>query len=139
MEKKHGARSTNVRSLHPVRILVATRDSCFRRAAGFLFARSGFLVEWEGSIEDTLGAVERRRPHAVVLDASGSLASAARVAAAIEALDGHTRVLIVSDTPATLAGFRAFAKWASFDAVLAEIERTYGAVEEPRRASWGRP
>jgi DNA-binding NtrC family response regulator len=115
-----GVNLDNVRALRRLRVLVAAHDRRFLRVAGFLLARGGFDVESTPRSRDLLQAVDRRPPDIVILDASESLAEAARSVAAIEALHPHVTVLVVSDegSAASTVNLRVFDKWKSFERLV---------------------
>ena len=105
---------------------MAARDRRFLRAAAFLLARSGFLVEITRRPAELLAFVERQAPDVVIFDASESLAAAARMVAALEALSPQVRVLIVSEESADphSAALRVLSKW-QMEALVGEVERAY--------------
>jgi DNA-binding NtrC family response regulator len=118
----------NVRPLRRLRVLVATRDRRFLRVAGFLLARGEFEVESTSRPRDLLRVIERQPPDIVILDASESLAEAARCVAAAEALHPHVTVLVVSDDDAAAAStvnLRAFDKWKSFEQVVVGLRELH--------------
>jgi DNA-binding NtrC family response regulator len=110
----------NVRALRRLRVLVAARDRRFLRVAGFLLARGGFEVESSARPRDLLQVVEPQPPDIVILDASESLAEAARSVAAFEALYPHVTVIVVSDdgTSTSTVNLRVFDKWKSFEQLV---------------------
>jgi DNA-binding NtrC family response regulator len=115
-----GVNLENVRALRRLRVLVATRDRRFIRVAGFLLARGGFDVESTPRPRDLLEVIETQPQDIVILDASESLAEAARWVAAIEALHPHITVLVVSDDGegVSTVNLRVFDKWKSFERLV---------------------
>jgi DNA-binding NtrC family response regulator len=112
----------NVHALRPPRVLIAVADRRFVRVVGFLIARRGLVVESTPKPSDVLDIVDRERPDVVVLDGVGSLAQAARTAAAIEALHDHVNVLVVTDEDAYNAdGLRLFPKWGAVESLVEAI------------------
>src|SRR3954451_8349700 len=79
------------------RVLLGTEDDRFMRLARFLLTRHPFTVESTKRLVRTVDLVERHHPDVVVIDATGSLADAARTIAAIEALHPHVAVMVVCD------------------------------------------
>lgn len=131
-----GVNLDNVRALRRLRVLVATRDRRFLRVAGFLLARGEFDVESSARPRDLLQVIERQPPDIVILDASESLAEAARCVAAAEALHPHITVLVVSDNgaAASTVNLRVVDKWKSFEQVvvgLRELHFSRMAVAPP--------
>jgi two-component SAPR family response regulator len=119
---------SNVRRLHPVRVLVAADDPRFLAVATILLSRAEFIVESTARLGDVVALVERGSPHAVILDATDSLAATARCAAAIGRLRPAVKVVVVSDHPAaSRTSFATFPKWDSFPDIVAEIERVAGS------------
>jgi hypothetical protein len=117
----------NVRALHRVRVVVATRDRRFLRASAFLLARSGLEVYATHRLDDVPLLVERHEPHVVVFDASDSLAAGARMLAAVEALYPDVSMLFVCDDPPAPSSpsLRVLAKWPSVERLVDEVERAY--------------
>jgi DNA-binding NtrC family response regulator len=124
----------NVRSLRPQRVLVITRDRRYLRTAGFLLARAGFDVDRAERISEAFELVDRHQPDVVVIDASGSVPAAARLAAAIEGLRPGARVLVVSEDEerAAAVNLRLLPKW-SVEELVSEIAR-FEAPDEGSRA-----
>ena len=122
-----GAQRDNVRALHRVRVVVATRDRRFLRASTFLLQRSGLDVYATHRVDDVPLLVERHEPHVVIFDASESLASAARMLAAIETLYPGVSLLLVSDEPpaAPATSLRVLPKWRTVERLVNEVELAY--------------
>jgi DNA-binding NtrC family response regulator len=118
--------TARVLRLHRVKVLLAGRDKTYLSLIRFLLTRKGFVVTSVSTPRKLLKAVEREQPDVVVLDAAGSLTDAARVAAAVEALQPRTRVVVVADQrQAGVRSFRLLPKWSPLDTVVDEIERAY--------------
>ena len=117
----------NVRSLRPLRVLVAARDARFGRVAGFLLARRGFDVEILHRPSKVLDAVSRTGVDVVIVDASDSVSEAARTVAALEALHPHLTVVVVADDPADADGatLRILPKWTSLETLVLNLEATH--------------
>jgi PleD family two-component response regulator len=117
----------NVRSLRPLRVLVAARDARFGRVAGFLLARRGFDVEILHRPSKVLDAVSRTGVDVVIVDASDSVSEAARTVAALEALHPHLTVVVVADDPADADGatLRVLPKWTSLETLVLNLEATH--------------
>jgi DNA-binding NtrC family response regulator len=125
------ADTRNVRSLRPLRVLVAARDARFNRVAGFLLARRGFDVEALLRPSAVLDAVARRGTDVVIVDASDSASDAARAVAALEALHPHITVVVVADEPADADGgaLRILPKWTSLETLVANLEAMHLGLE----------
>jgi PleD family two-component response regulator len=117
----------NVRSLRPLRVLVAAQDARFGRVAGFLLARRGFDVEILRRPSKVLDAVSRAGVDVVIVDASDSVSEAARTVAALEALHPHVTIVVVADDPADADGatFRILPKWTSLETLVLNLEATH--------------
>jgi DNA-binding NtrC family response regulator len=122
-----GVNLDNVRALRRLRVLVATRDRRFLRVAGFLLARGEFDVESTARPRDLLQVIERQPPDIVILDASESLAEAARRVAAAEAVHPHVTVLVVSDdgAAASTVNLKVVDKWKSFEQVVVGLRELH--------------
>jgi PleD family two-component response regulator len=120
----------NVRSLRPLRVLVAARDARFGRVAGFLLARRGFEIEILQRPSTVLDAVSRTSVDVVIVDASDSFPETARAVAALEALHPHLTVVVVADDPADADGttFRVLPKWTSLETLVLNLEATHLGV-----------
>lgn len=121
----------NVRSLRPLRVLVAARDGRFNRVAGFLLARRGFEVEILRRPSAVLDAVSRTGIDVVIVDASDSVSDTARTAAALEALHPHITVVVVAEDPADADGgaLRVLPKWTSLESLVANLEAMHLGLE----------
>jgi DNA-binding NtrC family response regulator len=125
---------SNVRRLHPARVLVAADDPRFLAVATVLLSRADFLVESTSRLEDVVALVERDGPSAVILDATESVAATARCAAAIARRRPGVKVVVVSERGAAgRTSFATFSKWDSFGEIVAEIERVVGTVGRAHR------
>jgi DNA-binding NtrC family response regulator len=113
-----------VTRLHTIRVLLAGRDRRFLRAAGALLGQSGFVTKSLEKTSEIHSVVVRWRPNVVVIDASGAVARSLRAAAAVEAADPPTPVLVVADEP-DVDRCRGLAKWEAFDDLPLTVERTY--------------
>lgn len=124
----------NVHSLRRQRVLVITRDRRYLRTAGFLLARAGFAVDRAERVSEALELVDRHQPDVVIVDASGSVPAAARLAAAIEGLRPGARVFVVSENEegSPAVNLRLFPKW-SVEALVSEVAR-FEAADEGFRA-----
>jgi len=121
----------NVRSLRPLRVLVAARDARFNRVAGFLLARRGFDVESLRRPSAILETVSRTGIDVVIVDASDSVSEAARAVGAIEALHPHITVVVVADDPAEGDGgaLHVLPKWTSLETLVANLEAMHLGLE----------
>ena len=107
----------NVRSLRPLRVLVAARDARFGRVSGFLLARRGFDVELLHRPSQILEAVSRTGIDVVIVDASDSFSETARSVGALEALHPHLTVVVVAVLAAAVSALlqrvvpQAWSRW----------------------------
>jgi DNA-binding NtrC family response regulator len=126
-----GVDTRNVRSLRPLRVLVAARDAHFNRVAGFLLARRGFDVEILRRPSAVLDAVSRTSIDVVIVDGSDFVSDTARTAAALEALHPHITVVVVADDPTDANGgaLRVLPKWTSLETLVANLEAMHLGLE----------
>lgn len=106
-----------------IRVLVGTGDDRFLRLARFLLTRNEFEVESTKRLPKTVDLVERHHPDVVVIDATDSLADAARTVAAIEALHPHVAVMVVCDgePPRWTTGLKVTEKWEALDTLTDDV------------------
>jgi uncharacterized membrane protein (UPF0127 family) len=116
-------------SARPIRVLLATRDDHFTRLAHFLLTRNGFTVETTKKMSQAVDLVGRYWLDVAVLDASDSLAEAARTVAAIEALYPRVTVLLVSndERPKRNAGLEIADKWKAIETLTDDIRNAYAS------------
>jgi len=118
----------NVEPLRPIRVLVSSHDRRFLAAAAFLLARRRFWVESVRGREALLARVEATGVDVVVLDATDSVAAAARVAGAIEGRHPRTRVILLTEDATEPAGaLRILPKWGALERLGEEIVHAYGS------------
>ena len=114
-----------IRPLHRIRVLLVGRDPHFIRVVGFLLERQRFLVASTRRFGDALAQIEQHRANVVVVDATSSFASVARLVAAIEALYPSVGVLTVGeDASDRMLSLRVLPRW-DFALLVEEVERTY--------------
>ena len=119
--------SGNVRSLHPIRVLLAAADPRFLRAATFLLDREGFEVVGACNPDEAPALAGAERPHAVVVDGNESVAAAGRTALAIEAAGLPLHVLVVSSGGMRRGGpLTRTSECGSFAELTRELRRLYG-------------
>ncbi len=110
-------------STQPTRVLLGTSDDRFLRLARFLLTRDNFDVEATRRVVRAVDLVGRHRSDVVVIDATGSLADAARTVAAIEALHPDVGVVVVYDgePPRWTTGLKVTEKWAALETLPNDI------------------
>ena len=115
----------NVRALQPARVVVSGRDKRFVRVATFLLARRGFDVSHATNHDELLDLMEKQTVDVVILDATFSLSSSLRTAAALTALHPHLRILFATDRFTTRVGepYTQIEKWRDLDALPEEVTR----------------
>lgn len=112
------------------RVLIVTPDSRFRALASVLLERRGCAVSLGDRLTGVAELAERDAADVVLLDASASLAAAAREAADIEALEPCVPVVMVAEQAAHgVAAMLVLPKWGSFDALYSTIEDARGRVD----------
>ena len=105
------------------RVLLSSGDDRFLRLTRFLLTRNQFEVEVTKRPSKVLGLVETRHFDVVVIDATNSLADAARAVAAIDALHRDVAVLVVSEgNPASWpTGLKVAEKWECLETLPGDI------------------
>jgi CheY-like chemotaxis protein len=117
---------SNVRPIHPLRVLLVGRDKRYLRVTSFLLARQGFEVESGAKPDKALDLVDRHHPSVVVLEAESSLAACARTAATLKALYPRIGVVVVTNDGARrTTGLRTVAKWSPIERLIDEVELAY--------------
>lgn len=113
--------------LHPIRVLLVSRDRRFLRMANVLLSRHGCEVASIERPSGLLDRVEHRPPNVVVLDGSESLATTARRVAALDALPAPVPSVIVYEGAEEdpLRHLRMLPKWGGFEEIVFEVERAY--------------
>jgi len=107
-----------------IRVALATPDARFLRVATFLLERHGYGVQAGRKPSDVLELVGRGGADVALIDGTGSLAAAARMARAIEGLDPGVGVIVLSERDGSDAPrhLPVVEKWSSFDSIIARIE-----------------
>jgi uncharacterized membrane protein (UPF0127 family) len=110
------------------RVVVASRDRRFVKLMRFVLDRHGFEVV-TSSRDDLLELLERERADVVVLEASESLVSAGKAAAAAKALHPDVEIVVVSEGGARgeHTTFRVYDKWDGMNDVVETVSRAVGA------------
>jgi CheY-like chemotaxis protein len=117
----------NVLRLHPVRVLLVGSDRRFLRVTGALLASEGHIVESSERASELLELVHRLGTDVAVIDASTSLAQAARAAASLRGLPAPVATVLVADRDrgSSLTGLSVVSKWAGFDELCRKVEEAY--------------
>jgi hypothetical protein len=105
------------------RVLLGTGDDRFLRLARFLLTRNHVEVEATKRVARTVDLVERHHPNVVVIDATDSLAEAARAVAALEALHPRVPLLVVCDgePPRWTSGLKVTEKWEALETLTDDV------------------
>lgn len=121
------ASTDNVRPLRPLRLLLVGGDRRFLRVASALLSGQGHSVCSSERPGDLLELVHRLRTDVAVIDASTSLAQAARSAASLRALPVPVAAVLVADGDriANAAGLPMVRKWGNFEELLSSVEEAY--------------
>lgn len=108
--------------LTSMQVMVLSSDRRFREIASLLLARRGCDVTLGKDGRKLTERLERERTDVVVIDAERSLAAAARLAAAVDALSYPVGIVVVNDQPeADLTKFQTVPKWGSFDRLFSAV------------------
>lgn len=129
----HGADPAAVRTLHPIRVLLVSRDRRFLRVAALLFRQRGCVVESTERPSEMLDRIATQRTNVVVLDGSDSLAATARAMALIEALPADVVPLVVYEgaDSAPPRNLSLMSKWGAFEELVHEVQRAYSRTPPP--------
>jgi CheY-like chemotaxis protein len=117
----------DITRLAPVRVLLVGNDTRFLRVASALLAAQGHSVQSSERPGDLLELVHRLGTDVAVIDASASLAHAARSAASLRGLPVPVAAVLVADREriANAAGLTLVPKWGDFDELLSSVEAAY--------------
>jgi hypothetical protein len=120
----------NVRSLRPIRVLVAGRDARYVRATAFLLGRCGFDARRLRHGPSLLHDPRLATTDVLLLEAEAATARAAVQANAVLAAFDRVAVVVAANGPFPASGGRVevVEKWASLDEVVAAVERAWTAV-----------
>jgi CheY-like chemotaxis protein len=118
---------SNVVRLQPVRVLLVGADLRFLRVAAALLSFEGYSVQPCTRPRELLELVYRFRSEVVVIDASRSVADAARAAASLRALPDPVGAVLVVDQEhsSPVAGVPLVSKWGRFDELSARVGEAY--------------
>ena len=113
----------NVRPLQPARVVLTGRDKRFVKVAGFLLARRGFQVSHVASESELTQLADQGAVDVVVLDATWSLSSSLRTAAALSALHPHVQILLATEANASRleSAYRQIDKWRGLGTLADEV------------------
>lgn len=118
--------------------MVISSDRRFREVASLLLTRRGCEVSVCERTSPVAARIQRERIEVVVIDAARSLAAAARMAAAVEALGHPVGVVVVDDrSESPLRRLETIPKWGSFDALFRAVTQAHAdrahrpALSEP--------
>jgi uncharacterized membrane protein (UPF0127 family) len=110
----------------PMHVMVMSTDRRFREVVSLLLARRGCTVSVGGGSPISSERIDSEHPEVVVIDAGRSLATAARVAAAVESLNRPVGIVIVDDHPEpTLPRLPTLPKWGSFEDLFAAVQQAH--------------
>jgi len=130
----------NVRALQPARVALAARDKRFLKVASFLLARRGYRVSQAPTDAELMRLADKQPFDVVVLDASTSLSSSLRTAAALSAVHPNVHILLATEHSAVAADttYQQFDKWRDLGALPDEVARAQlglGVDSSPAQAS----
>jgi CheY-like chemotaxis protein len=118
--------------LRPIRVIVVSRDERFASVFRFLLGRKQLAVKAASRRPELLALLEQGAD-VVVIDATHSLADAARTISELEGLHPEIGVIVVSERRGNSGSrHRLMPKWGPLQQLIVEIERTY--LHLPARA-----
>ena len=113
-----------MKTVSPIRVLLAADDRRFRALAATLLSRRGYAVSVCARDVDIVEVARREAADVVVIDASASLTAAARDAARLVGAAPPVGIVAVSaDAHPGLAALPVVPKWGPSEALFAAIER----------------
>jgi uncharacterized protein len=116
----------------PMHVMVLSADWRFREVLSLLLERRGCEVSAAEGTRMLEERLDRGLVEVVVIDAGRSLATAARMVAAVEALSRPVGIVVVDDHPKpAFPKLQTIPKWGSFDLLFAAVEQAY--AERTRR------
>jgi DNA-binding NtrC family response regulator len=109
-----------------MRVMVVSTDRRFREVASLLLERRGCTVSLGEGAGTLAERVDRDRIEVVIIDAGQSLATAARMTAAVQAVSRPVGVVVVGDeTHNKLIRLQAIAKWGSFERLFEAVKQSH--------------
>lgn len=121
------AELSNVRPLHPIRLLLAGREARYLRALAFLFDRRGYETRVTFRPASLLADAGAFRPEVVLLVEGTSFGDAVGQAMALITTDDRLSVVLAtsrSDAPDS-DQLRFVPKWESFTLLVAAVEQAW--------------
>ncbi len=109
-----------------MRVMVLSSDRRFREVASLLLVRRGCVVSLGAGRGTLAERVDRDRTEVVIIDAGQSLAAAARMTAAVEALSRPVGIVVVGDEAQnSLLKLQVIPKWGSFDTLFEAVKQSH--------------
>lgn len=116
-----------------MQVLVLSSDRRFREVASLLLTRRGCAVSLGEGTGTLAECIDRDRAEVVVIDAERSLAAAARMAAAAQALNRPVGIVVVNNQPEhSLHNLRTVPKWGSFEVLFTAVEQAHAGRADRR-------
>lgn len=121
------AAPSNVRPLHPLRVLLVTDDERFAARVSAAAAHQGLSLALATSADDLEASARRHRPNVVALDARTRLGRTARSATTFATLNPAVAVVVIARTasPRTLGGLRLVHAWSPAERLLDELRAAH--------------
>ena len=120
----------NVRSLRPVRVLVAGRDERYARATTFLLGRSGYETRRVRHTRPLLGDPRVEAADILLYEGEVSPESALAEATALVAEFTNLAVVVAAGRrePSPDGRLQFVEKWAPIEEVVAAVNRAWGSI-----------
>jgi NAD(P)-dependent dehydrogenase (short-subunit alcohol dehydrogenase family) len=120
----------NLRSLRPVRVLVAGRDERYGRAIAFLLARSGYETRRVRHARPLLGDARVEAADIVLFEGEVSPDEVLAEATALVAEFPHLAVVVVAGRhgPSPDGRLQFVEKWTELEEVVAAVNRGWAAI-----------
>jgi CheY-like chemotaxis protein len=112
---------------HPVRVLLVGNDLRFLRVASALLSSEGHIVSSSERPSELIELVHGLGTDVVVLDATRSLAQAARAAASLRGLPQPVATVLVADRVRLphLSGLAIVRKWGGFHELSSRVKEAH--------------
>jgi hypothetical protein len=130
----------NVRSLRPIRVLVAGRDARYVRATTFLLARSGYETRRVRHARSLVRDPRVEAADVVVIEGEVSPEAAAAEAATLISAFPQLAVVVAVEwrEPSADGRLQFVEKWAELDELVAAVNRAWASLG-PSFGRWARP
>lgn len=123
--------ATNVRPLHPLRVLLVTDDDAFAERVSAAAEAQGLPLACASRDDDLSWHATEHRPNVVALDARTSFGRTARSATAFAHLHPRIAVVMVAGrtSPRSVPGLRVVGSWRPPERLLDDLRRVHVGLD----------